>query len=71
MRELVWFIGFQVELAGILDWVEESFGKAPIADKLQQEFFPAGARENRKGPTVCQPFGAMIQKIAGYVSWPL
>ena len=39
VRELVGFIGFQADLMDILDWVEERLGKAPTADKLQQEFY--------------------------------
>ena len=39
MRELIGFIGFQADLTNILDQVEETFGKAPTADKLQQEFY--------------------------------
>ena len=42
VRELVRFIGFQVELMKILDWVEERFGKAPTADRIQQEFYLLG-----------------------------
>ena len=39
MRELIGFIGFQADLTDILDKVEERFGKAPTANKLQQEFY--------------------------------
>ena len=39
MRELIGFIVFQADLTDILDQVEERFGKAPTADKLQQEFY--------------------------------
>ena len=39
MRELTGFIAFQADLIDILDQLEERFGKASTADKLQQEFY--------------------------------
>ena len=39
VRELMGFIWFQADLTDILDQVEGRFGKAPSADKLQQEFY--------------------------------
>ena len=48
MRELIGFIGFQADLTDILDGVEEKFGKAPTADKLQQEFYLLGQERMEK-----------------------
>ena len=48
MRELIRFTGFQADLTDILDWVEERFGKAPMADKLQQEFHLPGQEKTEK-----------------------
>ena len=59
VRELIGFIGFQADLMDILNQVEERYGKAPTADKLQQEFYLLG-QENGENPTFFQSPGTKI-----------
>ena len=48
VRELIGFIGFQADLTDIVDQVEDRFGKAPTADKPQQEFYLLGQQRMEK-----------------------
>ena len=60
VRKLMGFIGFQADLTDILDQVKEIFGKAPTANKLQQEFYLLTQERVEKIPIICQSPGTKV-----------
>ena len=49
---MISFLGFDGDLANILEKVEKHFGKQLSGDHLQQEFYQLSLGEVRKDPSV-------------------
>ena len=60
VRELVGFTGFQADLMGHTGLGRGEIWEGPYCRLTSAGGLPAGARENRKGPAVHQPFGAEV-----------